>query len=153
MNKEEILSLPAGPRMDYLLAEYIMGYQVKGEVVIFPDGDHSYLVPDLGGHWSPSHDISLAMQVSDKIGELLAHDDSLVIEAGMNYLTLSQLGTYVENRFAASFDCIYDDDEWFDPGHIEQYQYAARGETAALAICRAALLTVVSKIVTVEKEN
>lgn len=123
--------------LDALLAEKVMGCKVDGNVIFFPDGDFSYLVPDLGGHWSPSQDIRVAFEISEKIGALIADEDKLVTKYGANFLTLSQLGAF-GSGYVASYDCIFEDDQWYEAGHIENYPYAARAETAALAISRAA---------------
>ena len=69
MTKDEILNIPAGREMDTLVAEKVMGFRVEGNIVWFPDGDFSYLVPDLGGHWSPSTDIAAAWEVVERIRE------------------------------------------------------------------------------------
>lgn len=123
--------------LDALLAEKIMGCKVDGDTIYFPDGDFSYLTPDLGGHWSPCQDIRAAFEISEKIGALISDDDKLVTEYDANYLTLTQLGA-LGSGYVASFDCIFEDDLWYEAGHIENYPYAARAETAALAISRAA---------------
>jgi hypothetical protein len=130
--------------LDALLAEKIMGCKVDGNVITFPDGDFSYLVPDLGGHWTPSLDIRVAFEISEKIGLMIGEDDKAAIEDGVNYLTLEHLGAFGAG-YVASFDCIFEDDMWFEAGHIENYPYAAKAETAALAISRAAGLFALSR--------
>jgi len=59
----DIMEHPASRCLDALVAEKVMGWEVQGNVILMPDGDFSYLVPDLGGHWTPSQDISDAMEV------------------------------------------------------------------------------------------
>ena len=68
MTRDEILNMQAGREMDALIAEKVMGFEVigDGKVVLFKDNDYAYLVPDLGGQWSPSADISAAWQVVEK---------------------------------------------------------------------------------------
>jgi hypothetical protein len=63
VQREEIQEMPAGRDIDALLAERVFGYRVDLNLVIFPDGDYSYLEPDLGGHWTPSRDILVAWEV------------------------------------------------------------------------------------------
>ena len=57
----------------------------------------------------------------------------------VNYLTLECLGLSGEDKWAASWDCIVGDTCWYEPSCIGEYRYAARGESAPIAICRAAV--------------
>src|SRR5262245_65292910 len=101
MTREEILNMPADRDLDALIAENVFGYKLEGEnknVVIFPDGDFSYLVPDLGGHWSPSFDIREAIKVSEKLRDFVG------VAPYRNFLRLEDLG---DGTYAASFDVIF----------------------------------------------
>lgn len=57
---------------------------------------------------------------------------------GVQHLRLEGLGAYGENRWAASFDSIIDDDEWYEDDRIEEYPYSARAFDPLQAIQQAA---------------
>ena len=65
MNREEILAL-SNEEINRLIAEKWMGWKVEGNVIWFPDGDFSYLVPDLGGYYCPYHNLTDAMEALEK---------------------------------------------------------------------------------------
>ncbi len=119
MTRDEILSMPAGQKMDALVAEKVMGYERRDCKL---DGEHDYpcitkdgwlipiCQPGQFGNWSPSTDIAAAWEVVEKMrGEL----DEIVLDR---------------------------DGDWrcyFIVNNVEFFAYA---KEAPLAICRAALL-------------
>jgi ABA sandwich protein len=119
MTNDEILNMPAGREMDALIAEKVMGHEVKRDVVMWREGNAS-LEPYSEGFTVLAHystDIGAAWEVVEKIqtGELRLHEHKL-------------LRTY----YLAEFH---------EPGGST---FMVRAETAPLAICRAALLFYVS---------
>jgi len=122
--RDEIENMPADGMTDAAVWMYVFkGGTVTGKLPKF------------------SSDISAAWEVAEKINQMIT-DGHLTLENDFNYLTLEFLG--YNSGYAVSFDCIVDDNEWYEQGTIEKYKYAARAETAPLAICRAALLAVQS---------
>jgi len=141
MTRDEILKMPAGYEINKLIAINVMGWALVnnhgaaggkfwiGHGGSFGDIPERYL-PDFSGEIAP------AFSVAEKINLMVA-ENILEIENDYNYLSLECVGHTV--GYAASFDCIFDY-EWFE--NITNYKYAARADTAPLAICRAALLAV-----------
>lgn len=140
MTREEILAMPAGYEINKLIAINVMGWALVnnqgaaggkfwiGHGGSFGDMPERYL-PDF------SVEIAPAFSVVEKINLMIA-DNILEIENDYNYLSLECVGYTV--GYAASFDCIFESN-WYED--VTNYKHAARGETAPLAICRAALLT------------
>jgi len=122
MTREEILNMPAGREMDRIIEKEVYGSD------------------KLPVNYSPSTDLVWAFHTAEDIhAQIVAqgrHEETIVNEDA-NYLTL----TFTGQDWAASFGCIYGDDEWFEPANTH-WPLVAHGETAALAICRAALLVV-----------
>lgn len=141
MTRDEILNMPAGREMDVLISDKVFGmrleknYGLAGGYYWVGNGVHFGERPanDVEEY---STDIAAAWKVVEKISEMLL-SEKLSAPNGYNYLTLSQLG--YKTGYAASFDCLFNDN-WYED--ITEYKFAARAETAPLAICRAALLAV-----------
>ncbi len=145
MTRDDILNMTAGRQVDALIISKVMGWKFAvhnadkyfskpdktGNIWVVPYGDKNSF-----GNWSPSTDIAAAWEVTDKINRMIA-ENILELENDYNYLTLECVG--YTSGYAASFDCLLDH-EWFED--ITNYKYAARADTAPLAICRAALLAV-----------
>ena len=131
MTRDDILNMPAGYGMRKLLGEKVMGWNQQGKWWV---GIASVICPV--SVWKPDENIAAAWDVADKINRMIA-ENILELENDYNYLTLECVG--YTSGYAASFDCIFEN-EWFED--ITNYKYAARAETAQLAICRAALLAV-----------
>lgn len=141
MTRDEILNMQAGREMRRAIAENVYKWKLEqnhgfaggnfwvGDGCLFGNRRESDL-PE----WDT--DITAAWEVVEKISEML-FSEKLSISDGYNYLTLSRLG--YKTGYAASFDCIFNDN-WYED--ITEYKFAARAETAPLAICCAALLAV-----------
>ena len=127
MNKDEILDMPAGKKMNQLIWWKVF------DMTPMPPNNNMDLLPDYSGEMSP------AWSVAERINKMI-FDEQLELGRDYNNLTLECVG--YTTGYAASFDCIIDH-EWYED--ITNYDYAARGETAPLAICRAALLAVMSR--------
>jgi len=154
MTAEEINSMPAGRKMDALIAR-----------LFFPEYELLIKCPHCGeweketteamrGWMLPakircdncdwrflgcplfSQEIGPAFVVADAIAERVQKDTS------MNYLMLSQNSIFKESRrkFCATFRNFIDNEylEWWERNDLP---FTAAGETAPLAICRAALKT------------
>ena len=136
MTRDEILAMPAGIEMDVLIATKVMGWkryvntawssfaqQRDGaEQVTWVEGDlNTFRASD---DWSPSTDISAAWEVVYK----LHPDHSIQIDFD-DPETVEEIKWYCG---------LYTKGEPFR-------DYEARADTAPLAICRAALLTVIEK--------
>lgn len=121
MTRVEILALEAGPEIDALVAERVMGWHLE---ITEPSGDYHYWVDDAGvrrGHgpdgpvvqgtrvWRPSTDIAAAWQLVD----LEREPFSLFFNGLVWRAVFGVTGTF-----------------------------AAEAKTAPLAICRAKLLSV-----------
>jgi hypothetical protein len=142
--------MPAGRDLDVLVAQYVMGWKVTDDwddvedaettgatvfyVGEFSDGTYGevWIGERDAGIFSPSRYIQDAWSVQERMSSLVLNED--VYDFG--HLHLERLG--FRHGWAASFDTIIDDEEWFE--HVEEYPRSARGETAPLAICRASLL-------------
>lgn len=130
MNRKQITKLKAGAKIDKLVAVHVMGYKVDNNVVVFPNGDYSYLVPDLGGHWSPSCDMKIAWEVVEHLANdgfcpALLNDDS--------------------GRWALSFEGIQSVSFGDEPVDVSTSFFVKSDmwcDSASLAICRAALVEV-----------
>ncbi len=145
MTRDDILNMPAGYEINKLIAINVMGWALVnnhgaaggkfwiGHGGSFGDMPERYL-PDFSGEIAP------AFSVVEKINLMIA-ENILEIENDYNYLTLECVG--YTTGYAASFDCLLDH-EWFE--NITNYKYAARADTAPLAICRAALLAVMDGV-------
>ena len=125
MTKDEIMNMPAGAKMNQLIWWKIF------DMIPTPLNNDMKFLPDYSGEMSP------AWSVAERINKMI-FDGKLTLENDYNYLTLSCVG--MTTGYAVSFDCLLEN-EWYDD--ITNYKYAARAETAPLAICRAALLAVV----------
>lgn len=125
MNKQEILDMPAGKKINQLI-----WWKVFGMIPTPPNNDMN-LLPDYSGESAP------AWSVVEHIHKMI-YEEKLKHVEDYNYLCLECLG--YSSGYAASFDCLLDD-EWYED--ITNYKYSARGETAPLAICRAALLALI----------
>lgn len=125
MTKDEILDMPAGKKMNQLIWWKIFNMTPT------PLNNDINFLPDYSGEMSP------AWSVAERINKMI-FEGELTLQNDYNYLTLECIG--MTTGYAASFDCLLDH-EWYED--ITNYKYAARGETAPLAICRAALLAVV----------
>lgn len=117
---DEILSMPAGREMDALIFEHVFGAE-KGTFPVYAPmkselGD--YMVRPIQEY---SSDISAAFEVVDKMRQ------------NKFQYTLRGYFMGVEQRIAT-----FDNQDWADANPL----YKARGDTAALAICRAALVAV-----------
>lgn len=138
--------MDAGRELDALVAEKVMGWikrvsadhtsstikalRAMGIVYAWRDAKGKERGLDVP-HYST--DIAVAWEVVERMHKGI--DPSK--EAPYQYLTLVCVGTY-HDRWAASFDFDLTH-EWYDHHVIVLYPYAARGDTAPLAICLAAL--------------
>ena len=151
MTRDDILNMPEGREMDALISKMIF----ETPHMELEDAGCPYCGSEMWhgkerarcsqcNEWrySPykdySTDIAAAWDVADKINRMIA-ENILELENDYNYLTLECVG--YTSGYAASFDCLLDH-EWFED--ITNYKYAARADTAPLAICRAALLAMVT---------
>ena len=128
MTREEILKMPAGSEIELLISDHVLKLSTLEWNRRFFNNRTKF-----------STDIAAAWEVVEKINQMITNGH-LTLEDDYNYLTLEFLGT--DSGYAVSFDCIVNDSEWYEQGTIEKYKYAARADTAPLAICRAALLAV-----------
>lgn len=126
MQKEDIKNMPAGKKMNQLI-----WWKIFDMDPMPLNNDMDYL-PDYSG------ELSVAWSVVEKIHKMI-FEQKLAPEEGFNYLTLTCMG--YTTGYAASFDCLLDD-EWYENDKIVDFPYAARGADPALAICRAAMLVV-----------
>jgi hypothetical protein len=127
--REQILNEPAGRQMDAWVAEFVMGWPQwdfkndwEGSFPMWRDdeGVLLYTTYDDPHYWSPSKDIAAAWQVVEKLH-----------------------GPYTLNVFTSDFDrsvgfCCHIRRVGTFPSSFA-YEY---GDTAPLAVCRAALLAV-----------
>ena len=120
MNRDEILNMPAGRDLDALIATRVMGWQQDDseqgfyfDFWVTGQGDPDDKVQL--NQFQFSKDINLAFPLVEKLGLVIGYDEDEA-HPGQNWL--------------ASL-------EW-DPDSA----YAARGEIAPLAICRAVLLII-----------
>mgnify|MGYP006935478975 CR=1 FL=1 len=123
MTRDEILDMPAGHDMDLLVAEKVLKLDSVGWNERFFHNRAKF-----------STDIRAAFEVAERVNKMIFNEE-LSLDSDYNYLTLDCVG--YTSGYAASFDCLLDY-RWFED--ITNYKFAARGETAPLAICRAALL-------------
>jgi hypothetical protein len=138
MTEAEIREMPAGPEMDALVAELVMGWRpyengrqycdlscglpADRDVDDFIHYSCSYEIPD---DWSPSTDIAAAWLVVEKI----TARNPPFHESPEWGLELRQIGDGWGVRLYGS--------------HVPMLE--AEADTAPLAICRAALLTTVEE--------
>lgn len=147
MTRDEVLNMKAGVEMDAVVFANVFGkmafraqggewmvrerdYLEKGDAYYVDENQNDVRLPRY------SSDILAAWEVVERINEMI-FNDNLTLYDDYNYLTLVHTGR--TTGYAASFDCLLSD-EWFED--ISKYKYAARGDSAPLAICRAALLAV-----------
>jgi len=127
MKRDEILNMPAGREMDTIILRDILKYKpvyvqdgslfgVVGELDCWYDEDGVFV--SLGT--SPSNDISTAWKVVEKMKEYELH-----IMSGCNFKQ------YPNMLYGAKFE-------------NKNWSFVALGNTAPLAICRAALLAMVT---------
>jgi len=120
MTHEEILKMEAGPQLDLLIAERVMGWS---EGKHFEVGDFGVVkLGEVIDIWSPSTDIAAAWEVTTKLCEL-----GIVPEVYGMWLTKKKNEWYIVL--------------WYS---VEDLTAAARAKAPSLplAICRAALLAV-----------
>ena len=148
----DIDKLEAGPELDMLIAERVMGWrwyhlsamggnwinELKSGLVLadyLPGKTHAkYQAPYTGPRYST--DIAAAFLVVNEIHRMIERDE--IDDA--NYLTLSYSGI---SRVVASFDCNLNDDEgWYESINMSSLLYSADASTVPLSICRAALAAV-----------
>jgi hypothetical protein len=139
MTKEEIDQLQSCEATNVLLAEKVMlskkptKYPAKGKgVTQSPSGAWFYSLSTSWNVQNFSGDIDAAMMIAEKIYERFEHFSEL---CGLHLIQLEK------NLWAASFS-ITADDLWYESEHINSSLAAALGETAPLAIARAALKAV-----------
>ena len=129
MTSEDILELEPGPELDRLVAERVVGWSDAKDVSKYYPGDGVWRSPDghplHGERWSPSSDIAAAWEVVDHLAS-----------KGFSF-TLLQTG---ENHFLVK---VWNN----DPGwNRVKNPVAFEIGPAPLAICRAALLTVMKEV-------
>ena len=135
MNQEEILNMPAGREIDLLIAEMLFSWQwfpANGMMYFRPvekfaygaikDGESIEYMSNLPSY---STDISSAFEVAEKLSDKW----DFAIVNNQNF------GKYPDLHYGFRLQAIGED------SHIKTI--FALGETASLAICRAALLAVV----------
>lgn len=156
MTREEILAMPAGREMDALVAEHIFGYRwvqapkhdAKGPL---PEQGRVLAPPDLPEdmiHWPPigvvgPHFFTAVHRWSERIEsawKLVEHfrDASprrAILNDGTYYQPRFEIQTGDGGHNGPPFFCAFE-----LPGGIDSR--CAWGDTAPLAICRAALMTV-----------
>jgi len=124
MKREDILNMPAGREVDALIAVNVFGWKWTPKMLIPPDDDRRLNWAaewDMEGrpNWLPDYSTHIA--------------DAWVVVDKLN-----------GNNFFYSFEFSKDDKdwmcEWWQRDNLEPIW--ATAETAPLAICRAALLTV-----------
>lgn len=161
MTKQEIQAIEAGAEMDALIAEKIMGepcppliqeYPWWRSAPVYSPQKQWVASTDPSGSNSENHiwlpmpystSIHFAFYLEERLAQLIDESGT----AKFNYLSLERLGRWA--GFGAAFesgirsDIESKDTEWFD--RIEEYSFCATADTAALAICRAALMVVFDK--------
>jgi hypothetical protein len=65
MKREDILAMPAGRELDVLVAEKVMGWEVRGRYFMTPEGIRTHEETSYTG-FSPSISISAAWEVVEK---------------------------------------------------------------------------------------
>lgn len=136
----EIDALPAGPALDALVAERVMGWVCPPATSVLPVrmwvGPSGRVHPELPRF---STNIAAAWLVVERIGERVDDEQSL----DFSWLTLVHTG----DGYAASFDVSPHEvaldtisGNWWD--NLQLLEYAGWAKTAPLAICRAALKAV-----------
>lgn len=136
MNKDEIKEMPAGREMDALIVRKI-GNGLDIEWTLDSRVWDGKKWRDRVPHYST--DISAAWEAVEQIDKMIG-DEIIGSSLSVNLLRLEHLGNYPDD-WAASFDCNQKE-EWYEKENIGSYPFASRGETAPLAICRAALLVI-----------
>ena len=122
--------LPAGPELDALVAEKVMGWYSNELVWCDKGGSVGYWVSDEvrfreGGHWPafhPSTDIKAAWEVVENLKSLSGIGGWFSIEVPS--------GDIVRAGFQSHL------------GHAGEWRHRSNATSAPLAICRAALKTV-----------
>jgi hypothetical protein len=143
--------MDAGRELDALVAERVMGWRKRvsadhtnspikalrdfGVIYAWKDRAGKEMGLDVPAY---STDIAAAWQVVVHIHNSITNKADDGKRRDLNYLTLSVLSRY--GATAASFDLDELPTDWFED--IDAYPFAARGDTAAHAICLAALRTV-----------
>lgn len=144
MTNEEIDSLEAGCEMDEMIAENVMGvttywhrFDNQGgcrNCDAYVDG-HGEVYGGAACVAPPSYSTSIAD--AWLVVERMATRITKSQKNDLQYLTLEHLGEF--DGYAASFGMFGrpEEEEWWE--HVEDFPASARGDTVALAICRAAL--------------
>jgi hypothetical protein len=120
MNQEEILNMPAGIEMDMLIATKVFNRK--------PHPSKNKILGQVGRYVSPRH-YSIAIMSAWEVAETLSDKFDFAIVNNQNF------GKYPDLHYGFRLQAIGED------SHIKTI--FALGETAPLAICRAALLAVV----------
>ena len=124
MNNDEILSMPAGREMDALIFEYVFGFE-KGTFPV-----HAPMKSKIGDYMvRPIQEYSSDISAAWEVAETLSDKFDFAIVNNQNF------GKYPDLHYGFRLQAIGED------SHIKTI--FALGETAPLAICRAALLAVV----------
>jgi len=135
MTREEILKLEAGPELDRLVAEKVIGWEEgkdfdcsgEGTLIHYPFRNRV-----LSKKWSPSTDIAAAWEVVRRVFEL---------KPTLGFVLFTDISGHCR---AAFYDILEYIDQVVPVSEIDD------AETVPLAICRAALLAVEA---TQEKER
>jgi hypothetical protein len=143
LTREAILAMPAGREMDALVAERVMGWTPKPPYGHWydADGNPSGYHPEATDcrKWSPSTDIAAAWQVVEKINA----DPSWKGGTMPRWFAISGPANCGDGRWCAGFQyeiCLSGDLWTRDMIEWDEDTCCAGGETAPLAVCRAALL-------------
>jgi hypothetical protein len=144
LTREDIPTLEANKTTDAAIALNVMGWAL-GE---FYDsvGRLDWKKPDgslcsMGALPDFSSDIAAAFLVVEKMAEyehaICRGEPTKELHKDSNFLTLTDTG----EDWAATFGCVFLDDEWFEPGN-NNWPLVAHAPAAPLAICRAAFLVI-----------
>lgn len=135
MNEEEVLDIQAGKELDDLVAKNVMNWHtkkistVRGAITFYLDNEDYVNRPVY--NWNPSEDISDAWEVVDELSE---HGWYLEIKTNFPVdVTVS-----IRDSRSGTWDTQGLYDKWITKD--------CGGKTVPLAICRAALLTVIDKL-------
>ena len=124
MNRKDIENMPEGREMDALIAGYVMGYDDKFDVKRIP--------------WF-SVDIAAAWMVVEKICILTPEDCWTGPKLQINYDNPGHV--LLDNAYEVVFDYL-DSLDGVHPNYNGAQSTVGKGNSAPLAICRAALLAV-----------
>lgn len=119
--REQVLALPAGPALDELIAERVMGWTRRDGPVF--SHESRWQAPGVKGwDWLPEYstDIAAAWQVVEKL------------RAGCIHMRLT-LSNHEDGRYTCTFDKPMNE------------IYHAAADAAPLAVCRAALLATLTE--------